>query len=75
MRVLHSWLEVQKALRTFTLGCNRVHLNIIQGLIQGYTGYILRGKIFVEPRSIVLQKIFAEANFQNSFIDIHQSQT
>ena len=73
MRVLHSWLDVQKALLSHY--CNRVHLNIIQGLIQGYTGYILRGKIFVEPRSIVLQKIFAEANFQNSFIDIHQSQT
>ena len=30
---------------------------------------------FAEPRSIVYRKVFAEANFRNSLIDIHQARS
>ena len=42
-----------------------------------YSGYFSWGKIFAELRHNVLQNadFFAEANFRNSFIDIHKVQS
>ena len=40
-----------------------------------YRRYFSWDKIFAEPPSIILRKIFTEANFQNSFVDIHQARS